>query len=168
MTTADPGSPVVVAHPRTGELLDALDAQPPARLADALLALRERGSELRKMERSIEAELRRRLAGRERTIVVWDDFEVQVQPGSRREWDADELESTLRELLDRGAVDARELTEVIRHETTVSRSEAQRLLTRLSGDAREAVERCFTWAQSGLPRVVVARSVSLPTPKENP
>jgi hypothetical protein len=163
--TAD-STDVVVAHPITGELLDAIEAQPPAVLADALLALRERQSQLRKMERVVEDELRRRLAGRERTIVVWGDYEVESRSASRREWDADELEGTLRELLDRGAVDARDLTEVIRHETIVSGVEANRLMTRLSGDAKRAVERCFRWVQKGQPKVTVARSVQLLPPEE--
>jgi hypothetical protein len=159
---------VVVAHPVTGELLDALEAQPPTVLADALLALRERQQQLRAMERSVEAELRRRLAGRERTIIVFGDFEVQARPAARREWDADELEVALRELLDRGAVDARDLTDVIRHETTVSGREALRLMGRLSGQAQHDVERCFRWVQKGPPKVEVARSVQLQPPEDGP
>ena len=42
---------------------------------------------------------------------------------------------------------AGELTEVIRHPTIVSLSQAQRLVERLSGDARIAVERCPGCAQ---------------------
>jgi hypothetical protein len=168
VASASEPNDVAVAHPKTGELLDALESQPPAVLADVLLALRERQGEIRQMEHRIEDELRRRLAGRERTIVVFGDFEVEARAPSRREWDADELEVALRELVDRGAVDARELTDVIRHETVVSGREAQRLLGRLSGDALRAVERCFRWTTKGPPKVTVARSVQLlPPPEEN-
>lgn len=159
---------VAVVHPSTGEVLDALDAQPPSALADALLALRERHSELRKMERALEDELRRRMATRGRALLVFGDFEVAVRAGRKSEWDADDLEATLRELLDQGTVQAGELTEVIRHPTVVSLSQAQRLVDRLSGDARAAVERCRRWVPSGSPKVEVARSVSLPAPEGEP
>ncbi len=160
----DGGAPmaddVAVVHPTTGEQLDALDQQPPGVLADALFELRERAGAHRKMERALEDELRRRMGTRERTVFVFGDYEVAARPRSRREWDADELEATLRELLDQGTVHAGELTEVIRHETIVSGKEALGLLGRLSGDAHDAVERCFRWVTSGTPKLEVARSVN--------
>ena len=159
---------VAVVHPGTGEVLDALDAQPPAVLADALFELRQRHSELRQMEHALEDELRRRMATRGRSLLVFGEFEVGVRAGRKSEWDADDLEATLRELLEQGVVQAGELTEVIRHPTIVSLSQAQRLVERLSGDARIAVERCRRWVPSGNPKVEVARSVQLPSPKESP
>ena len=151
---------LVVAHPVTGELLDNLDSQPPAVLAEALFELRARKARMRTSERALEAELRRRVELRERAVHIVGDYEISAKPESRREWDADELEGVLRELLDRGVVHAGELTEVIRHETFVSASEALRLLNRLSGDARTAVERCYRW-QKKPGRLIVERSVDL-------
>jgi hypothetical protein len=166
--SATDSTDVVVAHPVTGELIESLEAAPPAMLADALLALRERQQQLRAMERQIEDELRRRLAGRERRVIVFGDFEVEARPASRRQWDGDELEGALRELLDRGAVDARDLTDVIRHETVVSGKEALRLMGRLQGDALRLVEACFEWVQAGPLKVTVARSVQLRPPEDGP
>jgi hypothetical protein len=159
---------VAVVHPTTGELLDSLEAQPPAVLADALYAVRQQNSQARKAERLLEAELRRRVGNRDRTVFVFGDYEVTAKPEYRREWDGDELEDVLRGLLEAGSLQAGELTEVIRHETSVSGSEAQRLLGRLSGEARTAVENCFTWRQKGPARVTVAPSVSLIPPEEGP
>jgi hypothetical protein len=164
-TSTDP-TDIAVAHPFTGELFGALDSEPPASLADVLLALRERKSQLGKMQTAVETEIRRRLAMRERTVAVWGDFEVEAKPAMERVWDADELEATLRDLYDRGAIDARDTTEVIRKEPVVQRREAQQLLGRLSGDALRAVERCFRWVPKGPARVTVTRSVQLLPPEE--
>ena len=151
---------VVVAHPVTGELIEQLDAQPGAVLADALFQLRERRLAMRQMESALEAELRRRVAIRDRAVFVFGDYEVSAKSSARREWDGDELEGVLRDLLDAGTLHAGELTEVIHHETSVSGKEAAKLLGRLTGDALKAVERCFRWRQ-GPARVEVERSVEL-------
>jgi hypothetical protein len=82
-------------------------------------------------------------------------------------WDADELERTLRDLVDEGALSAGELTGVIRHETTVSRSEAKRLVGRLHGRAAAAVKACCTW-RDGRTRVRVTPVVQLPEPASEP
>jgi hypothetical protein len=163
----DDAHPVLVVHPGTGELLDSLDAQPPEVLADALYVLRQRHSDLRKAERALEDELRRRVGNRDRTVFLFGSYEVTAKPEFRRQWDGDELEAVLRELLDRGTLQAAELTEVIRHETVVSGSEAMRLLSRLTGESKQAVQDCFEWVQKGPSRVTVAPSVSfLPTSEE--
>jgi hypothetical protein len=158
----DPGAAVAVVDPATGELLEALHTQPPERLADVAFELRARQGELRKMQQAVEAELRRRMVIRDRRLVVFGDYEVKLTRESV--WDAEELEGVLGELVDRGAVHASELTRVIRRETTVSRTEANRLLTRLSGSARDAIERCMSWRTSG--RLQIARSVALFPPEE--
>ena len=150
-----------IVHPTTGELLDHLDTQPPEILADALYELRQRTTRMCEMERALEDELRRRIGTRQRAVLIFGAYEVAARSRSRSDWDADELEGVLRDLLEQGAVQAGEVTEVIRHPTVVSASEAQRLLSRLTGDARTAVERCRSWVPSGKPKVEVARSVSL-------
>lgn len=157
---------VRVVHPVTGEVIEQLRQQPPEALAEVLLALREHAAEVKRMDKLVDAELRRRLEIVGRRITIYGDYEVQVDRSWRRVWDADELEGTLRDLVDRGAVHAGEVTEVIRHETVVNGNEARRLLTRLSGDSLAELERCFRWHASDTSKLVVARSVQLPTAEE--
>jgi hypothetical protein len=158
---------VGVVNPATGELLERLDAQPAEALVDALVAIRERRAALREAEDVVEVELRRRMDLRGRKLAVIGPWEVEVASGNVREWDADALEGVLRELIDDGVVHAAEVTEVIRHETTVSGREALRIAGRLSGPAKAAVERCFVWRKKGGGRLRIERSVELlPAPEE--
>ena len=152
---------IAVVNPVTGEVLDALETQPPETLADTLYAVRQHTSDLRKVEQALADELRRRIGTRDRTVFQWGEYEVTAKPEYRREWDPEELEGTLRELLDQGTVQAGELTEIIRHETVVSGKEALHLLGHLSGDSLKAVERCFSWKQKGPARVQVTPTVPL-------
>jgi hypothetical protein len=161
-----PGTDAAVVHPATGELLERLDAQPAEVLADALVAIRARRAELRDAEDAVEAELRRRMDLRGRRLAIFGEWEVEASSGNVREWDADALEGVLRELIDDGVIHAAEVTEVIRHETTVSGREALRVAGRLSGPAKAAVERCFVWRKKGGGRLRIERSVELPTPEE--
>lgn len=156
---------IVVADPDSGEVLEKLETLPPATLADVLYRVRRQHSTLRKMERLLEEELLTRVELRERALVVFDRYEVSAKAKNESEWDVVELEATLQELRERGVIQAREVTEVIRHEWSVNRREAQRLLTRLSGDAKRAVERCFHWRQIGPTHVQVtlANTPQLPT-----
>jgi hypothetical protein len=163
---SEPTEIVAVVHPVTGEVIGQLRQQPPAVLAEVLFELREHAAEVKRMSKLVDDELRRRLETVGRKITIYGDYEVQVDRQWRRVWDADELESTLRDLVDRGAVHAGELTEVIRHETVVNGTEARRLLSRLSGDALHDLERCFRWHASDASRLIVARSVQLPTAEE--
>jgi hypothetical protein len=152
---------VVVANPRTGEALGALDTLPPAILAETLYEIRQQVRNLKRMETALADELARRVAIRERRVYVVGAFEVSAKQPMKSDWDGDELEGVLRDLLDRGVVHAGELTEVIRKTVTVSASAAQRLVDRLDGEAREAVERCRRWIPNGRARVEVERSAEL-------
>lgn len=147
---------VVVAHPETGEVV-ALGESSGELLANVLLAVRERQQQLRAMERALEEELRGRLDERSRSSVSFGDYDVEAKREYRRVWDADELEATLRDLCEQGSLDPRDLTEIIRHETVVSGREALRVLGQVTGEAKLAIERCFSWAQKGEPRVTVTR-----------
>ena len=133
----------LIVHPTTGEILE-LEALEPDRLADALLALRDVETRARDWRKRVEAELRQRMPP-ERALWCVGDYEVRVGYRNESEWDADELERVVRALIDAGVVDPREVTELIRHETIVSRSEANRLLDRLSGRAHAAVQACRSW-----------------------
>lgn len=167
---------VRVVHPDTGEVMPELDTLTVEVLAEAELALKQRESVLRAMRREIDDELRRRfdveLAERKLDVtdpkalshaLVVDGFEVRISGGRERVWDADELEATLRELVDGGAVDVRDCVGVIEHETHVRGREAKALLDRLSGAAHEAVRRCHTWQRKGDGRgyVRVDRAIAL-------
>ena len=146
-----------VVHPATGEVLDlALTSD---QLAQWHYELTELKRAIGEALPRIDAELRTRMGGCE----LWPvgAFEVSLQNVNESLWDAEQLETVLRELVETGAVQAGNVTEVIRHETTVSRSEAGRLAKQLTGRARDAVEACRTWRRkSG--RIVVERSVQLP------
>jgi hypothetical protein len=135
-----------------------LDQQPPANLAAALDAIRQQQTSLKAAASDIEAELRRRLDARERTTVTFDDWEVAVDAGNESIWDGDELEGVLRALVDDGVVNAAELTGIIRREPKVSRTDANRLVGRLSGPAKAAVERCRTWQPKGPGKVRVTQA----------
>jgi hypothetical protein len=168
---------MIVVHPQTGELVVDLHTLPAATLADVQLALKQREGELRDMRREVDSELRRRFdddlaeRGIDVTapqalghVLIADDFEVRVTGGRERVWDPDELETTLRELIDAGALDARDCIDVIEHRSVVRGSEAKRLLDRADSDIKAALRRCHTWQRKGDGRgyVRVDRAVALP------
>ena len=164
----DPPTDLAIIHPDTGELLEHLDQQPAETLADALNAVQERLQEatrLKAMGQTLETELRRRLELRGRRIDTFGNYEVEaVKPVSEAVWDADEVEGLLREYVDDGVLGAGELTEVVRHEATVNRTEINKVLGRLAGTHRDVLERLRTWRTKGQPRVKVTKSVELPSP----
>ena len=169
--TSRAGSPArPVIHPITGEVLDRLDQQPPELLAETLHAIHDRQAQYKTASAALEAELHRRLTLRGRTQSTFGHWEVSFEQGNESVWDGDELETALRALIDDGVLDARECVGVITHDPTVHRTEANKLIGRLSGGARHSVERCRTWRPKGRGRIVVARSVALPSPDqlENP
>jgi hypothetical protein len=151
---------VTVVHPLTGELLERLDQQPPETLADAYAHIHQRRTQLKNMEQALETELRRRLDLRGRTTVTFGEWEVAAKPRNEAAWDADELERTLRDLVDDGVVQAGELTGIIRREPQISRTDVNRLITRLSAVNRAAVERCRVWQRKRGP-VTVTQSAAL-------
>ena len=150
-----------VVHPLTGEILDNLAQQPPETLAGVLTTVRGEQAALKDFTLQLESELQRRLELRGRKVAVFGKWEVAVEGGRESVWDPDDTEATLRELVDQGAVEARELGGVIRRETVVSRTEVNKVLGRLSGSARDALEACRVWRDKGRPRIRVTRSVEL-------
>jgi hypothetical protein len=158
--TGEVVAPTVV-HPATGEVLDLVaGADQLAEWHDQLTTIRAAATEAL---RAVDAELRQRMGDRQ----LWPtgEWEIGLTGVNESEWDGDALEAVLRELVEEGIVQAGSVTEVIRHETTVSRSEAGRLAKQLTGKAREAVEACRTWRRKP-GRIVVRRSVALPTGEE--
>ena len=159
---------VAVIHPLTGEVLDHLDQQPPETLAETLAAIRDRQAQYKTAGETLAAELHRRLILRGRNQTIFGGWEVAFEQGNESVWDGDELEAALRNLIDGGVLDARECVGVITHDPVVHRTEANRLIGRLTGAARHSVERCRTWRAKGRGRIVVARSVALPPGDDTP
>jgi len=160
-----PGTPTaqLVVHPSTGEYLGdahALEQAPPELLADAFAAIERRMSELREMRKLLDHELARRLDIKDRKRWTWGDYEVSLEGGRRREWDGDQLEQVVRDLVDAGVIGAGEVTDLIRHETNVSGTAGNKLRARLSGASLRAVDDCWTW-QDGRRRLEVVRSLPL-------
>jgi hypothetical protein len=156
-----------LVNPTTGEVLSgAVEAASDEQLADFSYALHEHETKLKTIRADLDAELRRRLTERNRTLMAVGDYEVRIDGGNESVWDPDELETTLRRLIDDGKLAAREVTDVLHHETVVSRSHANRLLERLAGDAHDAVARCRSWRKKP-GRIRVERSVALPDPAEH-
>lgn len=158
----DDASSRAVVHLGTGEVIVDLTAQEPETLAEALLLLRERAAELRRMGQLVEAELKERMADR-RPGAAWPVGEFELKRVNEAEWDAAELEGVLRDLLERGELTVRDIEGVFRQKVEVSRSTMNRLLDRLSGPAHEAVKRCRTWRARG---VRVDRAISLFPPQD--
>ena len=153
----------LVIHPVTGEVLGTgrtLEAVGDEDVAEVWIALKAREKELRDMRRIVETELARRCDIRGRPRVLMGNFEVTSKPRRESVWDAEEVERVVRELLDRGVLEARVVTDLIKHETTVSRSNAQSVVDRLSGEDRRALEACRTWQVRGH-GVEVVRSIEL-------
>lgn len=163
-TRSQPGPRVgadVVVHPATGELLLDLDQQPPEVLAEAFALMKVREAELAAWRKLIAAELERRLSMRQRSVWLVGDYEVRHEAGNESVWDADELERVVRELIDEGVISASEVTDLIRHETIVSRTAAKRLQARLTGHAERAVRACCTWRKKPRAALTVTRSQPL-------
>jgi hypothetical protein len=150
-----------VVHPATGEILDPLAIQSPEKLAEMLISVRELQDKLKRFGAVVEDELRGRMETRGRNAWIIGDYGLEIEVRNETVWDGDELEGVLRELVDEGVVNAGELTEVIRHKTEVSRTEANRLVGRLASPARDAVERCRRWERVSRGRVKVVRQVPL-------
>jgi hypothetical protein len=153
----------VAVHPGTGEVLERLDEQPPETLAEALEQIYARQAQLKEWEAAIAGELRRRLRLRKSRLVVFGDWEVEASSTRSAEWDAEELEAVIGQLVEEGVVRAGDVADVVTHPTVVAKSKANQMLARLTGDARERVAALRTWTEKP-GRLTVARSVDLPRP----
>jgi hypothetical protein len=134
----------LVIHPKTGEVLDALASTPPELLADAYAAVRAEQARLELMRRALKAELEARLAIRGVAVMVVGEYEVGVKRGKRSSWDGLELERVVRELIDAGAITARDVTGLLTHGVAVDGNAANSLSRRLIGRHKAAVEACRT------------------------
>ena len=154
---------IEAVNPGTGEILEHLDQQPPEALADTLDAIRAYQADLKRWSSAIESELRRRLKTLGRTLTVFGEWEVEAGIGHESVWDVEEFETVLTELAAQGVIKPGETTEVIKRETTVRSGEANKLIRRLSGEPKAALEATRTLREKPKP-MTVARSVELTAP----
>jgi hypothetical protein len=152
---------LAAVNPSTGEVLEHLDQQPPAALAEALAAVHQHQAELKQWNDALERELRARLKDRQTRLAVFGDWEIQLTVNRARDWDPDELEHAMKMLAADGVVPAGDMADIIVREPKVAGQQALNLLNRLDGQARELVEHCFTWRETRA-SITVKPSVQLP------
>lgn len=156
---------LVAVDPRDGRVLADLADEPTDGLGELVLALRDREADLKGWRALIEAELRDRLKAAGRKSVVAGDYEIAYKPGRESVWDASETEQTLADLVDRGAIQAREAVGIIETRREVRRSQAKALLSRLTGEAKAILEECCTWREKPNPTLTVTPTGTFePTP----
>lgn len=148
----------VAVDPRDGAVLD-LATVDHELLAEVLLELRRRETQMKEWRAAVENELVRRY-GERRAAQPVGNFEINVDQGFRREWDANNLLDTLTDLEERGLVRAADVVGVVEVMAKVNGTEAARLLTRSQGEVLTELSECFTW-KPGRPRVTVTPAVSL-------
>lgn len=145
----------LIFDPRTGEILGELADEATDRLADLVLELRARETQLAEMRKQIEAELRDRLKQQGRRVATVGDYELETKTSRKRVWDGDELEGALRHLVDEGVLQVGDLTGLVTRETKVDGTKAAKLLGQLQGAAKHMIEQCFHWEDSGQPKLTV-------------
>jgi hypothetical protein len=155
--------PAAAVNLATGEVLEHLDQQPAETVAEALALIHAKEAELKQWREPLEADLRRRLKMRGAKLAVFGDWEVEATVKNESEWDAVELEQAMRDLVDEGVIPAADTVDVIVRTPVVSRSKANQLLARLTGDAHQRVGALRTWREKP-GRVTVVRSVQLTPP----
>lgn len=151
---------IEAVHPATGEILEHLDQQPAEKLADTLDEIYRQQGELARWESAIAAELRQRLKVRQTKRATFGDWEIEATTSRSAEWDAAELEAELAGLIDQGIVRAGDVAEIVTRPPVVSKSKAGRLVSTLTGDARDRVAALRTWKEKP-GKLTVARSVDL-------
>jgi hypothetical protein len=133
-----------VVNLATGELVEQLDRVPAETLAAVYAAIRTQQVRLEDMRRALKAELQNRLQVRGVARMTVGDYEVGESHGWRSKWDGQQLEAVVRDLIDAGAVSARDVAGLIRHESVVNGHAANSLSRRLVGAHKAAVEDCRT------------------------
>jgi hypothetical protein len=150
-----------VVDPRTGQVLD-LESTPHEQLIDAFAALQVYEQEVKAWRTAAEDELVRR-HGKRRAAQVVGTYEVDVEQGQSREWDADELAGVVGDLVERGELSLDDVNGLITQQPKVDGKLAQKLLNRLEGQALMDLRGCFKWKQ-GRARAKVTKVVQLPEP----
>jgi hypothetical protein len=154
---ATPGNELEVRHPRdetkmpvvvdpiTGEVHEHPGDLPTDRLAALVYNLRRAEAERRLWRDLLVDELRLRMRRDERTDARIGDYQITLKSADRRDWDADELEGVVNDLVATNVLDQREITELWRTKREVNGMEAKRLLDRLTGASHDLLSGCFKW-----------------------
>ena len=125
------------------------------------MSVRERLKVLADVDKALDHEITRRMRAEQRAVWTVGGFELKLEYRNESQWDADELEFVLAELVAEDVIDARDAVGVIKREVTVSRSTANRLVRTLLGEARQRVEACRHWQRSTTPKLAVTRAANL-------
>jgi hypothetical protein len=152
MTDIEQAQSRSVVDPRTGELLD-LAAIPHEDLVDIFQAAQNYERKVQTCRRMAEDELVRR-AGRDKVVTVGEN-RLEIDHKWTRKWDPDDLETTLIELRNVGAVTPGDLLGVITSVPKINGNALRDLLNRYGPEVTEELERCFTWEQKGRATVKV-------------
>jgi len=152
---------VAVVDPRTGV------AFKPEEVRDDLLVeifteLERRERQMKEWRTAAEDELVRRYGDRRAPWPI-GNVEVSVKRGRGRQWDAEDLMSTVSQLAQDGLLTIRDVQGLVTEEKTykVDGRRAAELLSSLQGEALAELSRCFTWTQRSRPRVEVTPAASL-------
>lgn len=148
-----------IVHPGTGEVVD-VTTLPDEELAEVWVEMEDRERRSKAWREHVTNELRDRLTAKNRKVWPVGAYEVSREDRNESVWEPRELDAVIRELVQNGVVTAVEVADVVSHEPTVSKSNANRFLARLAGDARRAVDECRTWTRKPGP-VKVVRAVQL-------
>lgn len=135
-----------IVHPGTGEVIVLADE-----LDIALAGLHQELVQIVAGARAamgyIEEELANRMTAAGRRQQDVGEYTLRLRTGRSRQWDPDDTEAALHELVESGVIKAKEAIDVVRREPKVNGREALALLDRLDGEARTALERCYQWQE---------------------
>lgn len=138
-----------VVHVATGEIVD-IDTADDDTLADTLHQLRQHATLVRRWQRAVEGELARRLADQPKGR-VWLTGRYEIRRTWESVWDADELEGVIADLMSRGVLHRQTTAEIFKHPPVeLSRTAANRLLERTTGDTHDQIAACRTWRAKGI------------------
>lgn len=150
---------VVAVNPRTGETID-LPGAPHDDLVEAFLILQDHERRAREWRQAVEDELVRRHGDRRAAQPV-GAFEIDVDRGYGRVWDADDLVLAVHDLIAAGLLRQEDSRGLTKTEVKVDGRKAAQLLNRLDGEALVELRRCFKWEQRGRAKVRVTPVVEL-------
>jgi len=141
-----------VVDPRTGVMFPIEEVKDDL-LVEIFTELEAREKQYQEWRRMAEDELVRRLP--KDGPVVAGKYQLEVDQGFRRVWDATELQLVVEDLIERGLIRAEDADGLLtEQEPKVDGKKAVDLLNRSEGDALMELRRCFTWKQ-GRARVKV-------------
>ena len=160
-TSAAAAGPRTLIDPVSGEVLP-LDADAEL-LAEAVVELKRRAAQYAEWKRAAEDELIERLHQQRRKRATVGKWEIEIEASGRgRVWDPEDLEATVRGLVDGGMLQSSEAAGLLTPQPAkVDGKLAMKLLERVTGEVREALEACFEWQQKGRARLSVTPSVQL-------